>query len=88
RLGLIPDVGGTTRLTRLVGIGRAKELILTGRTFSAEDGERWGIVNQVTSTEELYAKGSEFADELAGCAPLAVSYAKRVINDLVDVERG
>ncbi|MDX2077913.1 MAG: enoyl-CoA hydratase/isomerase family protein [bacterium] len=88
RLGLIPDVGGTTRLTRLVGIGRAKELILTGRTFSAEDGERWGIVNQVTSADELYAKGCAFADELAGCAPLAVSYAKRVINDLVDVERG
>jgi enoyl-CoA hydratase/carnithine racemase len=88
RLGLIPDVGGTTRLTRLVGIGRAKELILTGRTFGAEDGERWGIVNTLTTDETLYAKGCEFANELAGCAPLAVSYAKRVINDLVDVERG
>jgi len=88
RLGLIPDVGGTTRLTRLVGIGRAKELILTGRNFSAEDGERWGIVNQIASQDELYAKGCVFADELAKSAPLAVSYAKRVINDLADVERG
>lgn len=88
RLGLIPDVGGTTRLTRLVGVGRAKELILTGRTFSAEDAERWGIVNYVTPQDELYAKGCALADELASCAPLAVSYAKRVINDLADIERG
>jgi enoyl-CoA hydratase/carnithine racemase len=88
RLGLIPDVGGTTRLTRLVGVGRAKELILTGRTFSAEDGEKWGIVNAVVSQDELHAKAVALADELANCAPLAVSYAKRVINDLADVERG
>ena len=88
RLGLIPDVGGTTRLTRLVGIGRAKELILTGRNFSAEDGERWGIVNQIAAQDDLYAKGCAFADELAKSAPLAVSYAKRVINDLADVEHG
>lgn len=88
RLGLIPDVGGTTRLTRLAGIGRAKELILTGRTFSAEDGEKWGIVNTVTAQDELHATGVALADELANCAPLAVSYAKRVINDLADVERG
>jgi 3-hydroxypropionyl-coenzyme A dehydratase len=88
RLGLIPDVGGTTRLTRLVGIGRAKELIMTGRTFRAEDGERWGIVNQIASAEELYDQARAFVDELAKSAPIAVSYAKRVINDLVDVERG
>lgn len=88
RLGLIPDVGGTTRLTRLVGIGRAKELIMTGRTFRAEDGERWGIVNQIASADELYDQARVFVDELAKSAPMAVSYAKRVINDLVDVERG
>ena len=88
RLGLIPDVGGTTRLTRLVGPGRAKELILTGRVFTADDGERWGLVNRVVSEGELIAAGTAFAQEIAECAPLAVSHAKNVINQLVDVERG
>jgi 3-hydroxypropionyl-coenzyme A dehydratase len=88
RLGLIPDVGGTTRLTRLVGPARAKELILTGRVFTAEDADRWGIVNRVTPEGELVSAGTAFAQEIAECAPLAVSYAKNVINQLADVERG
>ena len=88
RLGLIPDVGGTTRSTRLVGPGRAKELILTGRVFTADDGERWGLVNRVVSEGELIAAGTAFAQEIEECAPLAVSHAKNVINQLVDVERG
>ncbi len=88
RLGLIPDVGGTTRLARLAGIGRAKELILTGRTIDAEQAERWGIVNAVVPAAELLARGEALAAEIAQAAPLAVSYAKRVINQLADVERG
>ena len=88
RLGLIPDVGGTTRLTRLVGPSRAKELILTGRMVTTEQAERWGLVNRVTSAGELVDAGMELAQEIANCAPLAVSYAKNVINQLADVERG
>jgi enoyl-CoA hydratase/carnithine racemase len=88
KLGLIPDVGGTTRLVRLVGIGRAKELILTGRQFDAEYAERYDMVNYVVSQEELIPKAYALADELAQSAPLAVSYAKRVINGITDVERG
>ncbi len=88
RLGLIPDVGGTTRLTRLVGPARAKELILTGRAIEAEMAERWGIVNAVAPAAELRAQGEALANEIAQCAPLAVSYGKRVIDGFADIDRG
>ncbi|KPL90545.1 enoyl-CoA hydratase/isomerase family protein [Herpetosiphon geysericola] len=88
RLGIVPDVGGTTRLTRLVGVGRAKELIMTGRTFSAADAERWGVVNQVADAGSLDEVVQAFADELILAAPLAVGMAKRVIDGLFDVDRG
>ena len=87
RLGIIPDVGGTTRLTRLVGPSRARELIMTGRNIDLNTAERWGIVNYVVAQGELDQSGS-LAGELAQAAPLAVSYAKRVIDGLVDVDRG
>jgi enoyl-CoA hydratase/carnithine racemase len=88
RLGIIPDVGGTTRLTRLVGPGRAKELIFTGRQFDAAYAERWGIVNHVVPAAELVTKGEELAAEISLAAPLAVGMAKRVIDGLADVDRG
>jgi enoyl-CoA hydratase/carnithine racemase len=88
RLGLIPDVGGTTRLTRLVGPARAKELIMTGRDFDAEYAERWGIVNHVVIEDELQSRGQALANEIAAAAPLAVSYAKKVINGVTDIDRG
>lgn len=88
RLGLIPDVGGTTRLTRLVGPARAKELIMTGRTFNAEYAERWGIVNRVVKADALLQQGENLVEELAQAAPLAVSYAKKVIDGITDIDRG
>jgi enoyl-CoA hydratase/carnithine racemase len=88
RLGMIPDVGGTTRLTRLVGPARAKELIFTGRQFDAAYAERWGIVNHVVPADELAEKGEELAAEISLAAPLAVGMAKRVIDGLADVDRG
>ncbi len=88
RLGIIPDVGGTTRLTRLVGPARAKELIFTGRRFDAADAERWEIVNYVVPRESLPAKAEELADEITQAAPLAVGMAKRVIDGLADIDRG
>jgi enoyl-CoA hydratase/carnithine racemase len=88
RLGLIPDVGGTTRLTRLVGPARAKELIMMGRSFDVAYAERWGIVNQVVPGDELQACGRALAEEIAAAAPLAVSYAKKVINGVADIDRG
>jgi enoyl-CoA hydratase/carnithine racemase len=87
-LGLIPDVGGTTRLARLVGPARAKEYIMTGRSMDLTDAERWGVVNHVVPAADLLARGDALADELAQAAPLAVSYTKRVINGITDAERG
>lgn len=88
RLGLIPDVGGTTRLARLAGAARAKDLILTGRTVDAAQAESWGLLNAVVPADDLLARGEALVAEIAQAAPLAVSYAKRVINQLADVERG
>lgn len=88
RLGIIPDVGGTARLTRLVGPARAKELIFTGRHFDAADAERWGIVNDVVAEEDLMARAEALIDEIRQAAPLAVGMAKRVIDGLADVDRG
>jgi len=87
-LGIIPDVGGTTRLTRLVGPARAKELIFTGRRIDAAQAERWGIVNGVVPGAELVAAGDALAAEIAAAAPLAVGMAKRVIDGLADIDRG
>ncbi len=88
RLGIIPDVGGTTRLTRLVGVGRAKELILTGRQIDASGAESWGLVNAVMPADELVAQAEVLSAELLLAAPLAVGMAKRVIDGLADVDRG
>ncbi len=88
KLGMIPDVGGTTRLMRLVGTARAKELVMTGRNIDPDYAERWGAVNAVVPADELLAKGESLAAELAQAAPLAVSYAKRVIDGMTDIDRG
>lgn len=87
-LGMIPDVGGTTRLVRLVGPAKAKELIFTGRQFPADLAERWGIVNQVVPPDELLSAGDILAGEIGQAAPLAVGMAKRVIDGLADIDRG
>ncbi len=88
RLGIIPDVGGTTRLTRLAGIARAKEYIMTGKNIDLNDAERFGILNSIVPSEGLLAKGELLVTELVQAAPLAVSYAKRVIDGMNDTERG
>ena len=88
KLGIIPDVGGSTRLARLIGPGRAKELIFTGREIDAARAEAWGIVNHVVPQSELLARGEELAAEIGRAAPLAVGMAKRVIDGAVDLERG
>lgn len=80
RIGLIPDVGGASRLPQVVGLGRAKELIMTGRLIGAEEAERIGLVNRVAPADELDAAVGELAGELLACAPVAVALAKRVMD--------
>jgi enoyl-CoA hydratase/carnithine racemase len=79
-IGLIPDVGGSSRLPQVVGLGRAKELIMTGRLISGEEAERIGLANRVAPAEELEAATERLVDELLACAPVAVGLAKRVID--------
>ena len=88
RLGIIPDVGGTVRLVKLVGPSRSKDLIMTGRNFDLIQALDWGLVNAVYPKDELEQGVNEFVEALCASAPLAVSYAKRVVNDIVDNERG
>ncbi len=88
RLGIIPDVGGTVRLVKLIGPARAKDLILTGRNIEAAQALEWGLLGAVQPRAELEQGVSELVEALAASAPLAVSYAKRVINDIADNARG
>jgi enoyl-CoA hydratase/carnithine racemase len=80
RLGLIPDVGGSSRLPQVGGLGRAKELVMTGRLIDAAEGERIGLVNRIAPEEELDATTTALVDELLACAPTAVGRAKRVLD--------
>jgi enoyl-CoA hydratase/carnithine racemase len=80
RIGLIPDVGGSSRLPQVIGLGRAKELVMTGKLIGAEEAERIGLANRVAPTAELDAAVQQLADELLACAPLAVALAKRVMD--------
>jgi enoyl-CoA hydratase/carnithine racemase len=80
RLGLVPDVGGSSRLPQVVGLGRAKELIMTGRVIGAQEAERIGLANRVAAPDELEAATQALVDELLACAPIAVGLAKRVLD--------
>lgn len=88
RLGMIPGAGGTTRLTHLVGPGRAKEWIMTGRMIDLEEARLAGLVNAVVPANELLARGKTLAEELILAAPMAVSHAKRVIDGIEDLDHG
>jgi enoyl-CoA hydratase len=80
KLGIIPGAGGTQRLTRAIGKARAMELILTGRTFSAHDAERWGLVTSVVPSEAVFSSALELAEGIAAMPPLAVIAAKEAIE--------
>ncbi len=79
--GIMPGMGGTQRLARVVGEPRAKELILTGESFSAADAHRWGMVNKVVPKTNVVAEAIEAAGRIAANAPLSIQAAKRVIHD-------
>lgn len=79
-LGILPGAGGTQRLSRLVGIGKAKELILTGDIITAEEAKQIGLVNQVVKHEELMPAVVEVAQKIIAKGPVAIRLAKAAIN--------
>jgi enoyl-CoA hydratase/carnithine racemase len=81
KLGLLPGGGGTQRLSRLVGRNKAKELIMTGKFFDANEARSLGIVNHVVADNELLPFTFNLADQIIKRAPLAVRMAKQLVND-------
>ena len=80
KLGIIPGDGGTQRLPRLVGLGRAMEMILTGDFIDSQEAYRIGLVNKVFPHEELMDGAMELAQRIASRPPLAIRYAKEAVN--------
>ena len=85
-LGITPGFSGTQRLPRLVGLGKAKELIYTAAVIHAEEACRIGLVNKVVEPEELMNECMAMAKTIAAKAPLAVRYAKEAINRGVETD--
>lgn len=86
-LGVIPGAGGTQRLPRLVGVGRAKELIYTGRFVAADEALAIGLVNEVVEPDQVYPRAVEIAERLAAGPSVALMAAKQVIQSGVDVDK-
>jgi 2-oxoglutaroyl-CoA hydrolase len=83
-LGMIPGSGGTQRLARLIGLGRAKDVIMRRRRISASDALAWGLLSEVVPPGELDAAVDRAIAELVELSPLALRLAKRVLNHAYD----
>jgi len=80
QFGVIPDLGSTQRLPRIIGPGMAKELIMTGRRIKADEALRVGLINHLYPKEQLMEEAKKLADELAKLNPRLVEGAKRAVN--------
>lgn len=85
-LGITPGFGGTQRLARIVGVGRAKQIIYTAKNVKVEDAYRIGLVNAVYTKEELMVKAEKIASGIAKNAPIAVRNCKKAINEGLDAD--
>lgn len=90
KLAIIPGAGGTQRLPRLVGYGKAKELIFTGQILTAQESLEIGLVNKVTSQDNLLEEAYKMAEMICNNGPIALEQAKKAINkgSEVDIESG
>jgi enoyl-CoA hydratase/carnithine racemase len=84
KYGIIPDLGGTQRLPRLVGSGKAKELIFTSARIDADESHRIGLCEQLVADDELDEAASTLAQRIAAQPPLAIAAAKRAVNASLD----
>ena len=86
KVGLIPGSGGCSRLVKLVGIARAKRLVMSGEMIEARRALEMGLVEEVVAAEELLPRAMAFARQLAEKAPLALGLAKLVLNACLNVD--
>lgn len=80
KIGTVPGWGGTSRLPALIGAARAKQLIFSGSRLDAHTAERWGLVNEVLTADDLLPRAYALAEEIAANAPVAVQLAKQLID--------
>ncbi len=85
-LGITPGFGGTQRLARIIGVGKAKEMIYGARNIKADEAYRIGLVNNVYPLEELMPAAKKLASTIAANAPIAVRACKKAINEGLDVD--
>jgi enoyl-CoA hydratase len=85
KLGIIPGYGGTQRLPRLIGKGRAMQLVLAGEIISAQEAYRIGLVNEVVAPAELISRAEGIAQKIIANAPLAVQWAMEAVNKGVEM---
>lgn len=83
-IGMIPGSGGTQRLARMIGLGRAKDLVLRGRRVGAAEALAIGLLTEVVAADELDKAVTSLVDELRVLSPLALAMAKRVLNHAYD----
>ena len=88
RLGVIPGSGGTQRLPRLVGLGRAKAMVLMGEVIDAGEAERIGLINEVVDNGGAEVRAREIAETIASRGPLAVKEAKILLDLALDAPLG
>jgi enoyl-CoA hydratase len=88
KLGILPGYGGTQRLPRLIGKGRALQLILSGEVISAQEAFRIGLVNEVVPAAELIARAEEILKQIGGNAPLAIRYSIDAVNEGLETDVG
>lgn len=81
RVGIMPGWGLSQRLSRLIGVSRAKEISLTGSFVDAHQAERWGLVNHVFPADELLPRARDIAREMASCDPLMLKQYKAIIDE-------
>jgi 2-oxoglutaroyl-CoA hydrolase len=84
-LGMIPGSGGTQRLARLAGLGRAKDVIMRRRRIPADEALAWGLVSEVVPPDELDAAVDRIVGELLALSPLALAVVKRVLNETYEL---
>lgn len=84
-LGMVPAAGGTQTLPRIVGVGRAMELVLTNRRIASDEALRIGLVHRVVPTEDLLSHAERLAERLASLSPKALAAAKSAVVDGMDL---